>query len=111
MPHAETENEMLRRRIRNMAVTRALGVLRDAHREQFDAYWEHWINRGFPRRQAYAKARGDIREAYRLEYETNLLAIEAGLKKAYGYESQAHVGRAQRWNRLDTSDTSEDNGT
>lgn len=111
MPHAETENEMLRRRIRNMAVTRALGVLRESHREEFDGHWEHWINRGFPRRQAYSKARGSLRDEHRLEYETNLLAIEEGLKKAYGYESQAHIGRAQRWNRVDTSDTIQENGT
>jgi hypothetical protein len=112
VPHAQTANEALRRRLRNRAASSSLGVLKAKYRDEFVAYQDgHMEESGLSRRDAYSKARSDLTNAHRLEYETNLLAFEAQLQREHGYESQRHVGLAHRWKRVDTSDTIQENGT
>lgn len=105
----ETENEQFRRRIKNRAVGRALAMIREKYRPEFDDLLAQ-AKRDDPemgRQLAFKRASRALRDLHRHEYDVLLVVTNARLQEEEGYEPQQHIGHANlllgNGRRLDTS--------
>lgn len=104
-----TANEQFRRRIKNRAVGRALALIREKYRPEFDDLLAE-AKRDSPelgRQLAFKRASRALRDRHRHEYDVLLVVTNAQLQAEAGYEPQQHIGHANlllgNGRRLDTS--------